>query len=122
MLKQFELQISLHGGAPTDDSVVAVVGRYEEFLKTNRRPSSAARYVRVVKTFHDCFLVKYFPDITSLRQLRPMHLEEHKRRRAEGEITQSKTTEEMNREQALRLLATRARKAGTPKERPKSAC
>src|SRR5258708_11914361 len=83
ILKQFEHQISLHGGAPKDDSVVAVVGRYEEFLKTNRRPSSAARYVRVLKTFHDCFLGKYFPDITSLRQLPPMHLEAYTRTRSE---------------------------------------
>src|SRR5258708_446564 len=119
MLQQFELQIRLRGGASTEASVVAVVGRYEEFLKTNRRPSRADGYVRVVKTFHDCCLVKYFPDITSLRQLRPMHLEEYKRRRAEGEITQSKTTEEMNREQALRLRATGRRKEGTPKERAK---
>jgi site-specific recombinase XerD len=119
ILKQFEHQIALHGGAPTNDSVVAVVQKYEEFLKTNRRPSSVARYVRVVKTFHDCFLVKYFPDITLLRQLRPMHLEEYKRRRSEGEITQDKTTEEKNREQALRLLATGRRKEGTPKERAK---
>src|SRR5258708_12824641 len=119
IVKELEVEMSVHGGGATEDSVVAVVGRYEEFLKTNRRPSSAARYVRVVKTFHDCFLVKYFPDITSLRQLRPMHLEEYKRRRAEGEITQSKTTEEMNREQALRLLATGRRKEGTPNERAK---
>jgi integrase/recombinase XerC/integrase/recombinase XerD len=60
-----------------------------------------------------------FPDVDQLRLLRPMHLEEYKRRRAESLISESKTTEEVNREQALRRQAVGRRKEGTAKDRAK---
>src|SRR6185436_12761141 len=105
VLKQFERQVALHGGAPTDDSVAAAIGQYHVFLKTNRRASTVVRYMRVVKTFHECFLVLHFPDVQRLRQLRPMHLEEYKRMRAEGKIEEQKSDDDVCREQALRLQA-----------------
>src|SRR5687768_15033053 len=67
VLKQFKHQLALHGGAPTDDAVAAVVGQYEAFLKTNRRASTVTRYMRVVKTFHECFLIPHFSDVQRLR-------------------------------------------------------
>lgn len=119
VLKQFEHQVALHGGAPTDDATAAVVGQYHAFLKTNRRESTVVRYMRVVKTFHECFLVPHCPDVQRLRQVRPLHVEEYKRMRAEGEIEDRKTDDDVRREQALRLQATGRRKEGTPKERAK---
>ena len=37
------------------------------------------RYMRVIKTFHECFLARHYPDVDRLRQLRPLHIEEYKR-------------------------------------------
>src|SRR5437762_10990707 len=116
-LTQFNRQLALHGEGPQDGSVALVMGEYAQFLKTNRRPRTVARYLRVLKTFHECFLSPVFPDVDRLRQLRPMHLEEYKRRRAEGQITEPKSTQEAAREQALRLEVGQGTKVGTTKER-----
>ena len=51
VLRQFERQRALHGDAPKDDSVGAVIGKYINHLKTNRRHGTFRRYVRVLKTF-----------------------------------------------------------------------
>jgi integrase len=119
-LKQFERQVALHGGAPSDDSVPAVIGKYHQYLKTNRRVTTVKRYMRVLKTFHECFLTKYYPDVHRLRQLRPLHLEEYKRLRAAGEIEEVPTTsDERARDEALRRQAVGRRPEGTPKERAK---
>src|SRR5882757_8676105 len=93
VLNQFNRQLALHGEGPKDGSVTLVIGEYAQFLKTNRRPRTVARYLRVLKTFHQCFLIPGFPDVGRLRQLRPMHLEVFKRRRAEGLITEAKNTQ-----------------------------
>jgi site-specific recombinase XerD len=106
VLKQFERQVALHGGAPTDDSVTAVIGQYAAYLKTNRRERTVARYMRVLKTFHECFLVPHFPEVRRLRQLRPMHLEEYKRLRHEGAIAQVTSEDDAEREQSLRRQVT----------------
>ena len=119
-LKQFERQVALHGGAPTHDSVQAVIGTYHEYLKTNRRPSTVKRYMRVIKTFHQCFLTKYYPDVDRLRQLRPLHIEEYKRLRVAGEIEDVPTSDdERVRAEALRRQAVGRRPGGTPRERAK---
>jgi integrase len=115
VLNQFNRQLALHGEGPKDGSVVSVIGEYAQFLKTNRRSRTVARYLRVLKTFHECFLAPVFPDVDRLRQLRPMHLEEYKRRRAEGQITEAKRPQETAREQELRLEV--GMKVGTAKER-----
>jgi integrase/recombinase XerC/integrase/recombinase XerD len=117
VLDQFNRQLALHGEGPQDGSVALVIGEYAQFLKTNRRPRTVARYLRVIKTFHECFLIQVFPDVQRLRQLRPMHLEEYKRRRGEGEITEVKSSEETAREQALRLEVGQGTKVGSTKER-----
>ena len=116
-LNQFNRQLALHGKAPSDDTVESVIGQYAAFLKTNRRPRTVARYMRVLRTFHECFLNPVFPDVQRLRQLRPMHLEEYKRRRAEGDIAEATRADERAREQELRLEVAQGAKVGTPKER-----
>jgi len=117
ILNQFNLQLALHGQGPQDGSVASVVGEYGKFLKTNRRPHTVSRYLRVLKTFHECYLKPVFPDVDRMRLLRPMHLEEYKRRRAAGEISETKSHEDATREQELRLELARGAKNGTPKER-----
>lgn len=116
-LNQFNRQLAMHGEAPSDDTVESVIGQYATFLKTNRRLRTVARYMRVLRTFYECFLTPAFPDVQRLRQLRPMHLEEYKRRRAEGEITEATTAHERAREQELRLEVAQSAKVGTTKER-----
>ena len=108
-LKQFERQIALHGGAPSDDSVLSVIGQYETYLTTNRRQATVTRYMRVVKTFYEGFLTTDFPDVTRMRQLRPLHLEEYKRRRAAGELADAATADERAREETLRRNVGRQR-------------
>lgn len=119
VLNQFNRQLALHGRGPQDGSVASVIGEYAQFLKTNRRPRTVTRYLRVLKTFHECFLALVFPDVNRLRQLRPMHLEEYKRRRAEGQVWESKSADELSRERELRLQAVGRRKAGTATDRGK---
>ena len=106
VLKQFQRQVALHGNAPTDDSVATVINQYEAYLKTNRRERTVARYMRVIKTFYECFLLRHFSDVQRLRQLRPMHLEEYKRMRYEGAIQNVRTESDIRREQELRLQVT----------------
>ncbi|MBI1934794.1 hypothetical protein HYS30_03970, partial [Candidatus Peregrinibacteria bacterium] len=111
VLNQFNRQLALHGEAPSDDSVEAVIGEYAQYLKTNRRPNTVDRYLQVIRTFHDCYLTPFAPEVRRLRQLRPVHLEEYKRRRADGEIgEQPRTSEDLAREDSLRAeLATRGK-------------
>jgi integrase len=68
-------------------------------------------------TFYDCFLVLTYPDITRLRQLRPMHLEEYKRRRVEGLITEEPSAADVEKERTLRAEVRRQEKVGTARER-----
>src|SRR5437870_2978641 len=71
-LKKFERQVALHGGAPSDDSVISIIGQYETYLTTNRRTRTVTRYMRIIKTFHQGFLTASFPDVQRMRQLRPL--------------------------------------------------
>lgn len=76
--------------------------------------------MRVVKTFTDCFLAKHYRDVQRLRQLRPLHLEEYKRQRAEGQISEATSEHDHRREQELRLQVTGLKRKGeTAKERGK---
>src|SRR5712691_244389 len=102
VLRQFEQQLALHGDAPKDDSVIAVVGQYIKHLRTNRRRGTVRRYVRVLQTFHECFLARWYPEVQRVRQLRPSHLEDYKRRRIEGGIVEAPTDVDLQREGALR--------------------
>ena len=118
-LKHFERQVALHGGAPSDDSILSVIRQYHSYLTTNRRRSTVTRYMRVIKTFYDCFLTIHFADVTRMRQLRPLHIEEYKRQRAEGHIADVSTEEDRSREEALRQQVIGRRPGGLPKARAK---
>ena len=113
VLRQFERQLALHGDAPKDDSVRAVAGQYIKHLRTNRRHSTVRRYARVLQTFHECFLARWYPEVQRVRRLRPAHLEEYKRRRIEGGILESPTEAEVQREQALQVMVAKGVKAPT---------
>src|SRR5437870_3531728 len=86
VLNQFRRQLTLHGEAPADDDIATTLGRYTAFLQTNRRPATCRRYIRVLKTFHQCFLQMHHPLIKDLRQIKPAHIEEYKSKRADGGI------------------------------------
>src|SRR5687767_15604761 len=62
-LRQFERQLALHGDAPKDDTVGAVLGQYLKHLRANRRHGTFRRYARVLKTFHVCFLMCWYSDV-----------------------------------------------------------
>ena len=118
VLKQFERQIALHGEAPGSDSLTAIVGQYGQYLQTNRRERTVTRYMRVIRTFAECFVARYYPDIIQLRQVRPAHIEEYKRRRSEGELTEVHSEADARREQELRIaLAAGAAEGVSAKDR-----
>lgn len=119
VLRQFDQQLALHGDAPKDDSVKAVIGQYIKHLKTNRRHGTVRRYVRVLKTFEESFLARFYPDVQRVRQLRPSHLEEYKRRRLEGGIVEHPSQQDIQRDQELRVAAAQRAKAQTRQENAK---
>ena len=102
VLNQFNRQIALHGQAPDDDGIEAILGRYIDYLRGNRRPSTFRRYVRVLKTFHRCFLAVHFPDMQSLRQVKPAHFEDYKLKRVDGRVTEVEEDGTQERESRLR--------------------
>lgn len=87
-LNQFTRQLALHGQAPADGSLESILGQYIQFLGSNRRAGTRRRYIRVLQTFHDCFLRPYHPDVTRLRQVTPAHIEAYKVRRMNGSLTE----------------------------------
>lgn len=102
VLHQFNRQLALHGQAPSDGTVEAVVGSYIAYLTGNRRASTNRRYIRVLKTFHECFLGPHFPEVTRLRQITPAHIEEYKLRRINGRILEVDDPQAQQREEDLR--------------------
>jgi len=76
----------------------------------------AGRYVRVLRTFADCFLRS-----TTLRPSNPRgsasHIDEYKTRRAAGEIVDEARSEDSAREQALHLELAQVRRKERPLER-----
>ena len=118
VLNQFNRQLALHGEAPGDDGVEAILGRYTAFLRTNRRHGTCRRYERVLRTFCCCFLQVHHPEVERLRQIKPVHVEEYKTRRLEGDITESEDEHVRRRETELRLQAAGS-KAATRKDNAK---
>lgn len=112
VLTQFNRQLALHGSAPDNAPIASVINEYAEYLRVNRRPKTTVRYVRILRTFNVCFLQVFQLQVQRIRDVRPTHVEEYKRRRAEGEITEGKSKEEVDREARLRIdLATTHRRA-----------
>lgn len=112
-LRQFERQLALHGSAPKSDTLDAVLGRYLVYLRAHRRAGTVRRYERVLRTFHSCFLSQRHPEVISLRQIKPLHLEEYKTRRIDGSITEEDSGETRVREAALRQEAGQTHTAPT---------
>jgi integrase/recombinase XerD len=102
VLKQFEDQLKLHGEAPEGLTVSDSIARYLAFLKANRRPNTLRRYARVLSTFDRCFLKTYHADVERLRDVRPVHIESYKQRRANGEIVEAESDAHRERERGLR--------------------
>src|SRR5690349_5284024 len=105
VLNQFNRQLALHGQAPTDDSVAAILGRYMTYLAANRREGTRRRYVRVLQTFHRRFLEPCFPHVQRLRQVTPAHIEEYKTRRVAGTLKDFVDEEAEAKDRSLRDLA-----------------
>jgi hypothetical protein len=63
ILNQFNRQLALHGQAPSSDSIETVIADYGRFLTTNRRPNTVNRYQRVLRTFHQCYLLPFAPEV-----------------------------------------------------------
>jgi integrase len=119
MLEQFQRQISLHGSAPKNLRVSNAVAEFGQYLKHNRRSSTTTRYMRVVRTFANCFLPNFYPEITILRDIKPVHVEDFKNLRAEGRIKETKSAEEIKREEELRAALLAKPRAASPKDNAK---
>lgn len=103
VLREFKRQLVLHGSAPGDESIRAVVSQYSEYLRTNRRPRTKTRYLRVLETFFECFLAQHHQAVVRLRDIRPQHVEEYKRLRSDGQIADLTRPADLDREQQLKV-------------------
>lgn len=115
-LDQFNRQLALHGAAPDDDVVEAVLGRYLTFLRHNRRPGTVRRYERVLTTFFRCYLAVEHPHVRRLRQIRPVHLEDYKYRRSDGGVHEVPAETATAREVELRRVLAQRPGAEHPKD------
>ena len=119
VLVQFKQQLRMHGTAPHDVTVSEAATAYREYLVLNRRERTVTRYRRVLDTFAICFLQTYHPDVERLRDIKPLHIEDYKRRRSAGEISEEKTATDEAREQQLRSELARNPKRRTMKANAK---
>ena len=114
ILTQFKRQLALHGSAPDNADIQTVIAEYGNYLRANRRQRTTARYSGILRTFSESFLKVFHSDLQRIRDIRPMHIEEYKRRRSDGEIMRSNSEEEMSREQSLRVELATTAGAATP--------
>jgi integrase len=119
VLAQFKQQLRMHGSAPHDLTVSEAVQAYREYLVLNRREKTVVRYCRVLDTFAICFLRPFHMDVGRLRDIKPQHIEDYKRRRSAGEIAEVKTPADESREQQLRSELARNPKRHTMKANAK---
>jgi hypothetical protein len=119
VLTQFKQQLRMHGSAPHDLTVSEAVQAYREYLVLNRREKTVIRYCRVLDTFAICFLRPFHLDVERLRDIKPQHIEDYKRRRSAGEISEVKTPADEAREQQLRSELARNPKRHTMKANAK---
>ena len=105
-LALFTRQLALAGAAPPRETVAAAVSEYREYLALNRSPATARRYGRVLETFAECFLPQFYPGLALLREVKPSHLEEYKRRRLQGGIAEApeRLSTEVAREEEIRQV------------------
>ena len=91
-LALFKRQLVLHGAAPEHLTVADAVRQYGEHLTLNRSTATARRYGRILATFAECYLPQFHPEVKLLRDVKPHLLEEYKRQRIEGQITEAPET------------------------------
>ena len=118
VLAQFRQQLALQGAAPERASVEKTLSEYGEHLDLNRRPGTARRYRRVLKTFA-MFLESFYPAVHRLRDIKPHHLENYKRRRLAGEITEPDSEDDKLREAQLRAELKQTPRSGSPQANAK---
>ena len=102
VLAQFRRQLAQHGSAPQSLTISKAIDEYRDYLTTNRRNTTVKRYLVVLETFEKYFLDVFYPDIQTLREIKFQHLEDYKRRRNNGEITETKSAKNEGRERRLR--------------------
>ena len=107
-------------GEPVDWSITVdfALNDYSTHLETNRRPATARRYRRELRTFR-LFLAKGHPEITSLWDVKERHVEEFKRQRLTGGITEPDDPEDVEHDRALRAELAEGPKASSPKDNAK---
>jgi integrase/recombinase XerC len=94
------------------------VRQYTEHLEVNRRAGTARRYKRVLRT-QCAFFQKFHPRIVSLKDIKPSHIEDYKRKRFAGEIAETESEEEAKREEQLRRELESMPKSGSPQANAK---
>ena len=113
VLATFRRQLALQGTAPAPTTVAAALSEYKEYLRIHRRPSTARRYWRVMRTF-TVFLGEFHPVINRLRDIKVSHLEAYKQRRFAGEVRESDSAGDRRRDERLREELIEAPMSGSP--------
>jgi len=112
-LALFNRQLAQQGAAPTQVSLEDALSKYGEHLKVNRRPGTARRYGRVLKTFGS-FIGNSHAGVRLLREIKSCQIEDYKRKRLAGEIKETETEEETRQEQLLREELKANPRSGSP--------
>ncbi len=118
VLVQFNRQLALHGRAPEGTTFSDARGEYVEFLRLHSSESTQRRYGRVLQTF-SCFLSQFHAELVLLRDLKPRHLEDYKRRRLAGEIEDDRAADREAHKAQLRAQLEREPRARSPKANAK---
>ena len=113
-LSRFKRQLALHGKAPEGMTLDRSVEEYGKYLAVNRSPATLRRYARVLSTFAHCYMREFHPEVVVLRDVKPHHIEEYKRRRLEGEIAETERTLAADRESEEKLRAKLAAAPDAP--------
>lgn len=101
-LRLYVRQLERHGRAPESVTIREAMERYLYFLEVNRSASTHRRYERVLRTFFLCYLGTRYSHLTSLREVKPYHLDEYKELRISAEIEEVVEPEVAEREAKLR--------------------
>ena len=120
-LRLFKRQLTVHGNAPEGKTLRQAVDEYCKYLKLNRSPGTARRYGRVIETFCRCYMPAFHPGAELLRTVKPAHLEEYKRARLSGEVSEaeSKLRADLEQEEALRAELAEKPEAEAPQDNAK---
>ncbi len=112
-LTAFKRQLVLQGPPPPADTVEGIIAEYSRFLAANRRAGTARRYERILKTLV-VFLRTFHPAVRLLRDIKPHHLEDFKRRRLAAQIVERESREDQAREASLQRAMVERRAEPPP--------